>query len=106
MGIITSIIRSKDDLGNFEEKVYKDCKISFDVVEIEELLKNRDLFSTIERLKKNELAGIERISSVIVLSSTSNERIITVFELKQMLDDMGFNVDPLFSEERGDDFSC
>lgn len=104
MGIVDTIIRSKDDEVKPKEKSYWGYKLQVELVDVEEITKKIKLLPTELRMVKHELSGKEPISQVILLTNSKKTMgRLTTIQVKDILDDLGFNVDAIFGGLHGSD---
>ncbi len=98
MGIFDTILRSKDDLVKPESKSYWGCELEIDLANVKDIIEKSNLLPSEKRLVAYELSGKEPINQIIVVSNTNKELgRLTTSQLKDILDDMGFNVDTILS---------
>lgn len=100
MSIRSSIIRSKDDNKPFSTKSYSNLEINYELISAKEFVKNtkEDLP---KRLYDREYS-IDHVETLIRIFN-KNKEIITVNQLRDIFDDVGFNTDVTFSEVHGAD---
>ncbi|MDP3093371.1 MAG: hypothetical protein Q8N16_01245 [bacterium] len=107
MGIINTIIRSRDDLIGPSQKSYWGYDLEISLVNTEEISQKDDLLPSEARTVAQELSGKEPVKRVIVLKNRNKELgRLTTSQLKEIFDDMGFNVDTIMSGTHLSDFNC
>lgn len=106
MGILNTIIRSKDDLKKPKSKSYGDFNLKFDLIDIKDIRNKKNLSITEKRALMHELSGVEPIQKILLVKSGGESKILTSPQMKEIFDDMGFNVDPIMSKDYGGDFSA
>lgn len=98
MGIINTIIRSRDDLVKPKKKSYWGYKLHIELLDREQITKKVSLLPTEQRLVSYELSDIEPSKQYILLGNSKKSLgRLTTSQIKEMLDDMGFNVDTILS---------
>jgi hypothetical protein len=107
MGIISSIIRSKDDLVKPKSKSYWNYRMGIELVSKPKLTNKRLLLPSDKKAMKHELSDAEPIEEAILLRNT-NKKLgrFTTSQIKEILDDMGFNVDVMVSEDHFSDIDA
>lgn len=97
MGILSSIVGSKDDLVKPNKKSYWGLSFDVSLTSAEYYRNKKNLSSTEKRMLRFDLSDKEPIEDVVVLTN-SNKKLgrFTTEQVKEMLDDMGFNVNPTF----------
>lgn len=107
MGIINSILRSKDDLVKPKKKSYWNFQIKVEIIDINSITDRTKKSPSEKRLLLYELSGKEPVEQVILLK---NEHVslgnFTTLQVKDMLDDLGFNVDTILAGRHESDFSA
>lgn len=107
MGIIDTIVRSTDDLLKPKKKSYWGYKLDIDLVDVEKIQNKVRLLPAEERAVAHELSGKEPIEHVIVLSNSLQKLgRFTTLQIKELFDDMGFNVDTIVSELHHSDIAA
>lgn len=107
MGIVNTIIRSRDDFGKPEDKSYWGTELVIELVPVEEVLNKKNATPSEKRLLAHELSGKEPIEQLIFLSNKKKELgDLTTLQVKEILDDMGFNVDVIMSDTHFCDFAA
>lgn len=97
MGILSSIVGSKDDLVKPNKKSYWGLIFDVSLVDAEYYRNKKYLSSTEKRMLRFDLSDKEPIEEVIVLNNPKKDLgRFTTEQIKEILDDMGFNVDPMF----------
>jgi hypothetical protein len=107
MGIIKTIQRSRSDFLKPKQKSYRDLDLKVKLMKIGSITEKKNPSVTEERALLFELSGNESIEEVIVLDN-ANPRFgkVTVFQMKEILNDMGFNIDPWLSGKHKADFEA
>ena len=96
--MIDTIIRSKDDKVKPNKRSYGGYKLKIDLVNVDTIKNKKRLYYAEKQAKKHELSGIEPIKDVIVLNNNKKDLgRFTTAQIKEMFDDMGFNVDTIVS---------
>lgn len=97
MSIIKTIQRSKEDFKKPKVRSYANYDLQVKMIDIRKILdKEKEIMSSTEkRTLLFELSGKEPIEKVMVLDN-ANKKLgkITIFQMKEILNDMGFNMDP------------
>ena len=107
MGITDSIVRSKDDLVKPRYKSYWGYSLDINLLKLKDMSKKLKPSPSEKRALKHELSGIEPVSDLIVLNNNKNNLgRFTTSQIKEMFDDIGFNVDVLVGERRDADISA
>lgn len=106
MGVLNTITRSKDDLKKPKRKSYWDFNLKVDLININDIRKKKEPFPTEKRALAHELSGIEPVQEVIFVDRCYKSKILTSPQMKEIFDDMGFNVDPIMSKLFSCDFSA
>lgn len=107
MGIINTIIRSRDDSLKPKTKSYWGYKLNIQLVNKEEITEKIKLLPSEKRLVLHELSGKEPVEQVILLSNSKKELgRLTTNQVKEILDDMGFNVDTILAGMHGADYNA
>lgn len=107
MGIVDTITRSKDDFVKPKKKSYWGYKISVELVSHKDISEKIKLLPSEKRAVAHELSGREPIEEVILLHNTKKTLgRLTTFQVKEILDDIGFNVDTILSGAHFSDFSA
>ena len=97
MTIISSIVGSKDDLVKPDKKNYWGFVFDVSTVEASYFRNKKDPNPTEKRMLGFDLSDKEPIEKVVVLKNTKkNLGRFTTEQVKEILDDMGFNVNPRF----------
>ena len=107
MGVVDTIIRSKDDGVKPDNRSYGGYDLRINLVDVNVIKKKKRLFHTEKRANKHELSGKEPIKEVLILDNGKKSlgRFTTV-QIKEMFDDMGFNVDTIVSEAHFSDIEA
>lgn len=107
MGILDSLERSKDDNIKPKRKSYWGFVLDIQLVDHRKVANKIHLLPTERRLVAHELSGREPVEEVIVLrNSKKSLGRLTTNQIRDILDDIGFNVDPLFSGSHFADFEA
>lgn len=97
MSIKSSIERVKDRDLPFEKKSYHDLKLSYEVLNAKEFLKNPESSDLKGRIYKIEYK-VDKVIEILRFFSKEESKVINVFELRDFFSDVGFNVDVTMSE--------
>lgn len=107
MGVVDTIIRSKDDGVKPDKRSYGGYGLEVRLVDIDTITGKKKLLPTEMRARKHELSGKEPIREVIVLDNSKKSLgRFTTNQIKDMFDDMGFNVDTIISEAHFSDIEA
>jgi len=107
MGILKTIIRARDDLEKPKTKSYWGYKIEAELMKVKDVKEKERLLPSDKRAIKHELSGKEPVEQIIVVRNSSKKLgRFTTDQVKEMLDDMGFNVDVSLSKDHFSDFSA
>ena len=107
MSIVSSFVKSFDDTTSFSLKSYAGCELEINLVEPEEFLEKNGQLNTGKRLKVHELSGKEHVEQVILLKNVSKDLgDLTTWQIKDILDDLGFNIGVLVSHSFSSDFTA
>ncbi len=107
MSVTSSIIDSKDDLVKPSKKSYWGYDLSVEIVDSNKISQKVRLLPSEERAVAHELSGKEPVEEVIILKNIKKSLgRLTTNQIKEILDDMGFNVDPTFSGKHFADFEA
>jgi hypothetical protein len=101
MSIRSSIMRSKDDLMTVEKKSYVGIKLRVEKVKTEKYIGQNPSEDTRKRLYDREFS-IDNAEYIFRISS-KNGKNITVNQIRDLFDDIGFNTDVSFSEVHNSD---
>lgn len=96
MSIASAIRRSKDDLNSFNTKSYSNLKLGFEVIDSDIFLNSKDRTDMKERFFKREYS-VDKAPNIIKIYNKGKEH-ITINQIRDFFDDIGFNVDTTFSE--------
>ena len=106
MGIVNTIKRSRDDLVKPKKKNYWQYRMNIDLMDIQDIIKKKSL-PTVKRALRHELSGKEPIKQVIVLSNKRKKLgRFTTYQIREILDDIGFNVDAIMSGSHFSDLTA
>jgi len=98
MGIVDTIVRSKDDLVKPNKKSYAGYLLDVTLVDISKIQEKVTILPAEQRALDHELSGKEPIQKIIILKNSHKSLgRLTTNQMKDILDDMGFNVDTIFS---------
>lgn len=104
MTVISSIIHSEKDL---KRKSYWGCKFDVSLESVEQIREKKHPYPTEKRALLHEFSGKEPIRDFVVLTNELKSKgRLTTFQVKEMFNDMGFNVDPTFSGKHFADFEA
>ena len=107
MGIINTIISSGDDLNKPKNKSYWGYEPEIKLIQTNKIRFKKTITPSEKRTLKYELSGEESIRDLIILDNKKKSLgRFTTEQVKDMFDDMGFNVDVLLSAKRESDFSA
>jgi len=107
MGIINTIKRSEDDLVRPKHKNYWGYEIDVQLVDHRKITEKVKLLPTEKRALAHELSGREPVDNIIILTNLKKSLgRLTTSQIKEILDDMGFNVDTILSGAHFSDFSA
>jgi len=107
MGIVGSIIRSSDDALKPKKKSYWGYKLNIELRDVQKVKTKKFLLPAEKKEIRYELSGKEPVEKVIVLDNSDTKLgRLTTFQMKDILDDMGFNVDVLVSGKHYSDFDA
>lgn len=99
MGVVDSIKNSKSDSVKPNKKSYWGVDLSVSLMDIKEFVSKRDFFPSEKRAMIHELSGKEPIKQIVVIKNLRKKMgNLTTYQMKEILADIGFNVDPLFSK--------
>lgn len=101
MSIRSSIDRSKDDLNDFEKKSYANIKLGIEILNLDEFVVS-SIHDTHTRIKSREYI-VDHAKTGIRIFNRLPDTVITVNQIRDIFDDMGFNVDVSFSEVHNSD---
>ena len=96
MGIFSAIRRSKDDLVIFKDKSYSDIDIGYEIVDLSKLLEKKKLSEAKKRMFSEEYK--EEGAKLAIRIFDKNKKTITVNQIKDIFDDIGFEVDVMLSD--------
>jgi hypothetical protein len=107
MSVISSIVSSGDDLVKPSKKSYWGYELGIELVNRRLISDKVKLLPTEKRAVAHELSGKEPVEVVIVLKNTKKSLgRLTTNQVKDLLDDLGFNVSPTFSGKHFADFEA
>ncbi|KKR30350.1 hypothetical protein A2715_00905 [Candidatus Woesebacteria bacterium RIFCSPHIGHO2_01_FULL_39_32] len=100
MGIANTIIRSRHDLVKPKNKSYWGCDLDIKLVDVDHFRTKKTVLPTEKRVLAHEISGKEPVERVIVLDNKKKSLgRLTTNQVKEILNDMGFNVDVIISEK-------
>ena len=107
MSIVSSIVNSKDDLVKPDKKSYWGYDLDVSLESVNKIRSKEHPLPTERRALLHEFSSIEPIEEFIVLTN-ENKKLgrLTTFQVKEMFDDMGFNVNPTFGGKHFSDFDA
>jgi hypothetical protein len=100
MSIKSAIVRSKDDNTYFRNKSYSNLKVGYEILDAEKFVKSARTDLT-KRIFNMEYS-IDHVTELIRIFNKGDE-LITVNQIRDLFDDVGFNTDVTFSETFGSD---
>lgn len=100
MSIRSSIARSKDDKKAFSTKNYANLNFAYELISADDFVK-RTGEDLPKRLKAREYS-VDHVETLIRIYNKGKD-VITVNQLRDLFDDVGFNTDVTFSEVHGAD---
>ena len=103
MSIRSSIERSKDDHLPLSKKSYADINFSINSVDASEFISQNPKEDSRGRLYRREFK-IDKVEEVFKISARDKD-VITVNQIRDFFDDIGFNVDPRMSAAHSSDIS-
>ena len=104
MTIASSITHLQDKPS---KKSYWGCKLDVSLESVEQIREKPHPYPTEKRALLHEFSEKEPIKDFVVLSNlTKSNGRLTTFQVKEMFNDMGFNVDPSFSGKHHADFEA
>ncbi len=107
MSIVSSFIRSFDDTTSFSLKSYAGCELGIFLVSPKEFLAKNGKLNTGKRLQMRELSGKEKVGQIIIIKNTREEfGDLTTWQIKDILDDLGFNVGVTVGGKRSSDITA
>jgi hypothetical protein len=107
MGIVNTIRRSGNDLVKPKAKTYWGCDLEIELKDVKTITEKTTLTPAEKKITAYELSGIEPIEQVIILDNRNTIMgRLTTSQIKEILDDMGFNVDTILSGAHNCDFSA
>lgn len=101
MSIRSSIMRSHDDFARFESKSYKDIMFKVELLDAKKYIEEDPKDDTRKRIYEREFS-IDNVEQIFKISST-NDKNITVNQIRDLFDDIGFNTDVTISDVHGSD---
>lgn len=101
MSIRSSITRSQDDNLPLSRKSYRDIKLKVDIVDAKTLIDEDPKENMRTRLYDREFK-VDRVKDIFKISSRDGQN-ITVNQIKDIFDDIGFNTDTTISDVFGSD---
>ena len=107
MSIIGSFARSFDDTASFSLKSYCGYDIDIALVDQKEFLAKNGKLNTGKRLQLRELSGKEKVEQIIIVKNTKADLgDLTTWQVKDILDDLGFNIGVTVGEKRSSDITA
>jgi hypothetical protein len=106
MSIVSSIINSKDDLVKPEKKSYGGCDLDVRLEDVAVIKDKQYPFPSEIRALLHEFSGKEPVKEFVVLTNRSKMGRLTTFQIKEMFNDMGFNVGATFGGKHFSDFDA
>lgn len=104
MGYRSAFRRSLDDNLKPAEKSYGKCRLKITLVKVANILKKARKTDAEERMIKHEVTK-EKITEVILLENAKAQG-LTLWQIRDMFDDMGFNCDIFFQWEHFSDLNA
>lgn len=107
MSIVSSIVSSEKDLDKPKNKSYAGCDLKIQLENVSSIREKKHLLPSEKRALFHEFSGIEPVEQFIVLTN-ANKSLgrLTTFQIKEMFNDMGFNVNPTFADRHFSDFDA
>lgn len=96
MSIRSAISRSKNDLAPFDKKSYKNIVLGIEKVDLDWFLQDKDSFDMKKRIYMREYT-VDHAKHVFHIFNKA-EGLITMNQIRDIFDDLGFNSDATFSE--------
>jgi len=95
MSIFRTLLRSKDDLEKPDRKTYWGYTFGVKLIKASDILEKKALSPTEKRTLLFDLSEKEPVDEIIILDNV-NKGLgkITSFQMREILDDIGFNLDP------------
>ena len=107
MGIIDTVIRSNNDLDKPKKKSYWNYQLNVELINVDNIQNKMNLLPSEKRAMSHELSGKEPIEQAIVIKNTKKQLgRFTTNQIKEMFDDLGFNVDVILSDSFNSDFAA
>lgn len=98
MGLLNTIKRSQDDYDLPSKKSYWGYEIDVSLIDVERITQKVNHLPSEKRALLHELSGLEPVDKVLIIKNKKkNLGRLTTYQVKEILDDMGFNVDTIFS---------
>lgn len=103
-----TIISSVRDLHtSLSKKSYWGCRLKISLESVDQIRNKKNLYPTEKRAMLHEFSEKEPIKDFVVLDNMSKHiGRLTTYQIKEMFNDMGFNVDPTFSGKHHADFEA
>ncbi|MBI4058347.1 hypothetical protein HY408_01130 [Candidatus Gottesmanbacteria bacterium] len=96
MGVVNTILRSKTDSHKPHKKSYWGYHLNVRLIDTHKLTGKTTLLPAEKRMVAHELSGKEPVEKVIVLTSSGRGTgHLTTHQIKEILSDLGFNVDTI-----------
>lgn len=94
MGVLNTIRRSQDDRVRPKSRSYWGIDLGITEVKSSEITEKKKFSLAEKRALQHELSGIEPVEDVIVIwNKDKNSERLSTYQVKEILSDMGFNVD-------------
>ncbi len=100
MSVRSSILRSVNDYGDFSTKTYSNISLDYEILDAKKFIEEKDNEMR-KRLYDREYT-VDKVERIIKLYNKRPE-FITVNQIRDIFDDVGFNVDTSFSEYHNGD---
>lgn len=107
MSIVSSIKHSKETLTKPNKKSYAGCDLSIKLEDVMVIQEKKRPFPSEKRALLHEFSGVEPVKEFIVLTNEKKSLgRLTTFQIKEIFDDMGFNIGPTFGGKHFSDFDA
>jgi len=104
MSYRSALQRSLDDNIKPAKKSYGKCRLKISLVDVENIIKKQRKTDAEERMVKHEITN-EKVKEVILLENAKAQG-LTLWQIRDMFDDLGFNCDIFFQWERYSDLNA